>query len=116
MSGLYPHNVDYVKSTIGCLHASNGFGKLRPMTEDPYPYKEIGERLEALRRGFSDLDQKGWAEKHGFNKTQYNNWAKGSRRIPVESAEHLCDRYNLTLDAIYRGRVAGLSDTLLKIL
>ena len=87
-----------------------------PVLDDAFPYADIGKRLEALRVGFSDLTQKAWAEKHGFNPTQYNNWAKGSRRIPVEAAEKLCDRYGLTLDAIYRGKVDGVSETARKIL
>lgn len=70
---------------------------------------EIGERLRAIRQGFSDLSQADWAEKNGFGVTQYNNWEKGVRRIPVEAAELLCDRYGLTLDAIYRGRMDGVS-------
>lgn len=86
------------------------------MPAQEFPYAEIGQRLEALRRGFSDLSQKAWAEKHNFNPTQYNNWAKGSRRITVDAAELLCDRYGLTLDAIYRGRLDGVSEKARNIL
>ncbi len=81
-----------------------------------YPYKEIGNRLEALRRNYSDLTQGAWAESHGFNPTQYNNWAKGVRRIPVDCAERLADSYGLTLDSIYRGRLDGLSENAAKVL
>jgi len=83
---------------------------------DCVPYPEIAARLMALRQHFSDLSQKDWAERHGFNRTQYNNWEKGVRRIPVEAAEKLCDRYGLTLDAIYRGRLDGLSENARNIL
>ena len=85
------------------------------MTEENTPYAEIGKRLLLLRTGLGDLSQKSWAEKHGFNATQYNNWEKGVRRIPVDAADVLCDRYGLTLDAIYRGRMLGLPDTLSNI-
>lgn len=78
-------------------------------------YEEIGTRLKAIRTGLSDLSQKDWAERHGFNKTQYNNWEKGTRRIPVDAAEKLCQTYGLTLDAIYRGRLDGLSENLRKV-
>ncbi len=84
--------------------------------ENTSRYKEIGIRLSAIRLGFSTLSQTEWAGKNGFNKTQYNNWETGLRRIPVEAAETLCDVYGLTLDAIYRGRLDGLSDTSRKIL
>ena len=79
------------------------------------PYIQIGRRLERLRQSVSDLPQKAWAEKHSFAPTQYNNWAKGGRRIPVDAAETLCDAYGLTLDFIYRGRLDGLSENARKI-
>ena len=74
------------------------------------PYLDIGKRLEAIRLHFSGLNQRAWAEKHGFPQTRWNNWEKGVRRIPVDEAELLCQRYGLTLDAIYRGRLDGLSE------
>ncbi len=85
------------------------------MTDRPN-YSEIGQRLAAIRMAFSDLSQKAWAEKNGFNPTQYNNWETGVRRITVDAAEVLMDRYGLTLDFIYRGRVDGLSEKALKAL
>ena len=85
------------------------------MSDDQFPFVHIGNRLETLRHHFSDLSQKAWAEKHNFNPTQYNNWAKGSRRITVDAAEVLCVRYGLTLDAIYRGNFSGLPENLSKV-
>ena len=79
-------------------------------------YPEIGQRIASIRRGFSDLSQKAWAEKHGFAPTQYNNWEKGTRRIPVEAAERLCEAYGVTLDFVYRGRRDGLSEIASKVL
>lgn len=83
--------------------------------EEPQ-YPVIGARLVAIREGFSDLNQRDWAERHQFNKTQYNNWERGVRRIPVECAEKLCLLYGLTLDFIYMGRRDGLSDKASKVL
>ena len=83
---------------------------------NPPEFAEIGERLGRIRKVFSDESQKAWAEKNRFNTTQYNNWEKGNRRIPVERALELCERYGLTLDYIYRGRSDGLSDNLRKSL
>jgi DNA-binding transcriptional regulator YiaG len=80
-------------------------------------YPEIAERLVQIRAAFGpETSQKEWAEKHGFNPTQVNNWEKGSRRIPVDSAEKLCETYGLTLDFIYRGRRDGLSERASKVL
>jgi DNA-binding XRE family transcriptional regulator len=119
MTALYPHKVDFGKATIGGLRYRFACGK--PVTETSarnlaLPYEDIGLRLKAIREHFSDLSQKDWAEKHGFNKTQYNNWEKGARRIPVDAAEALCLAYGLTLDSIYRGRLDGLSENLRKVL
>lgn len=85
------------------------------MTETP-EFHEIGERLARIRKAFSSESQKTWAEKNRFNPTQYNNWEKGNRRIPVEHAIELCARYGVTLDFVYRGRSDGLSENLRKSL
>lgn len=105
----HPHLVDSIKSTTGGLSKNPQWVNTAPMAEEPYA--EIGARLKALREGDAPkLSQKAWAEKNGFNPTQYNNWEKGSRRIPVDNAEKLCDLYGLTLDFVYRGRRDGLSE------
>lgn len=115
MRAVYPHKVDIVNPTICGLQEKKRAASVRAMTADA-PYIEIGQRLEAVRQHFSTLSQRDWAKKHGFNPTQYNNWAKGTRRITVDAAEVLCDRYHLTLDAIYRGNLSGLSENLINIL
>lgn len=84
------------------------------MSEVEPQHKEIGDRLECIRKAFSDLKKKAFAESQGWNDTQYYNWVKGDRRIPVEAAEKLADRYELNLDFIYRGRVGNLSEIVLK--
>lgn len=83
---------------------------------DAATYPDIGHRLANIRRGFSDMTQTEWAKRHNFAVTQYNNWEKGARRIPVEAAEKLCEVYGVTLDFIYRGRRDGLSETASKVL
>lgn len=78
-------------------------------TDSPYQFADMGARLKRLRES-QKVSQKVWSEMHGFNATQYNNWERGERRIPVEHAERLSDAYGLTLDFIYRGRLDGLSE------
>lgn len=102
--------VDQCNTTIGELQNSPFEFTYSLMGNDTPEYAEIGERLRAIRLGFSDMNQKEWAQKNGFSVTQYNNWEKGTRRIPVDAAERLSDTYGLTLDAIYRGRLDGLSE------
>lgn len=115
MTPLYPHQVDKGKTTFRGLLNNPLPVNNEPMADDA-PYREIGERLRRLREAYSDDSQKAWAERHGFAPTQYNNWEKGARRITVDSAEKLADRYELTLDFIYRGKVAGLSENARKAL
>ena len=111
----YPPDVDLPRSTNGSLKKNPPSVIFRPMEQRP-DYSEIGDRLMAIRKGFSDLSQKDWAAKHNFGDTQYNNWEKGNRRISVDAAELLVDRYGLSLDFIYRGRLDGLSETARKML
>lgn len=116
MTALYPHMVDQCKTTIGGLRPGSHFVNMRRMAQTEPDFPEIAARLEALRKSQSDLNQKDWAEKHGFSQTQYNNWEKGLRRIPVDEAEKLCARYGLTLDFIYLGRRDGLPDRIKNVL
>lgn len=62
------------------------------------------------------MSQKAFADRHNFGHTQYNNWETGTRRIPVDAAETLCEAYGLTLDFVYRGRRDGLSEKASKVL
>lgn len=112
MSAVYPHQVDYIKPTICGLLARSQFVNYARMSahEDQPQYAEIGRRLVAIRRAESSMNQKEWAEKHGFGATQYNNWEKGTRRITVDEAERLCTLYGLSLDFVYRGRLSGVPD------
>lgn len=83
---------------------------------DTFEHREIGERLERIRKAFSELNQKDWATRNQFNVAQYNNWERGSRRIPVEAAIQICQDYGVTLDFVYRGRSDGLPESLRKSL
>ena len=116
MHTSYPPNVDLCKPTFGGLPSSPLIvDHDRMSTVTTAPFSDDGERLIRLRTSQSDLSQKAWAEKHGFNGTQYNNWETGKRRIPVDAAEKLCDAYGLTLDFVYRGRRDGLPDSIRKV-
>ena len=112
---VFPHFVEDCNPTFCGLTALAPRCMAKAMNEQA-PYLVIGQRMKAIREAFSDLKQGAWAEKHGFALTQYNNWEKGVRRVPVESAERLCDLYGLTLDFVYRGRRDGLSERASKVL
>lgn len=106
--------VEFIKPTIRRLPDSSPSADCGDMETDSFQFGAIGARLRKPRDS-SGLNQKAWAERHGFNLTQYNNWERGDRRIPLEHAETLCDRYGLTLDFIYRGRLDGLSEYAQKV-
>jgi len=55
------------------------------------------------------MDQTTWAKLNDFQRSQYANWDNGQRRIPIEAATVLCERYGVTLDWIYRGSLAGVA-------
>lgn len=114
VSASYPQKVDECNTTNGGLREMTRFVMCLHMADAEF--KEIGERLRAIREAFSTLNQRAWAERHGFNVTQWSNWEKGVRRIPVDEAEKLCQLYGLTLDWIYRGRRDGLAESASKSL
>lgn len=114
MTAPYPHRLDFCKTTIGGLSTASHFVNYAVMAQagTPPEYADIGKRLTAIRTAESKLNQKDWALKHGFSQTQYNNWEKGTRRIPVDEAQRLCNLYSLSLDFIYRGRLNGLPENI----
>jgi len=112
----YPHQVDLVNTTICELQTYSDNAKQCGMGTEAPAYQDIGARLVAIRKSFSEDTQRSWAERHGFNPTQYNNWEKGTRRITVDCSERLADTYGLSLDFIYRGKRDGLSESARKVL
>jgi transcriptional regulator with XRE-family HTH domain len=81
-----------------------------------HAYVEIGHRLRLLRVALEDESQADFARRHGFKRSQLNNWETGARRIPLEAAITLCDAYGLSLDWIYRGKRDGLPEHLRRML
>lgn len=115
MAYNHPQLVESVKPTIGELRHVEYFVKASRMSEEA-EFSDIAQRLRRLREAFSEDSQKVWAERHGFNATQYNNWETGLRRNPVPCAIKLSDTYGLSLDFLYRGRREGLSESARKVL
>ena len=102
--------METVNTTNGGLRGNTEKQYSPPMSDTETPYLKIGQRLMAVRQAFTDDTQKVFAERNGFNPTQYNNWEKGARRITVDCAERLVERYGLSLDFIYLGKMDGLSE------
>lgn len=80
-----------------------------------YPHADIGVRLRALRIHLG-YTLKEFAELHHWGPTQLTNWETGHRRVTVEAAAKLRERYNVSLDWIYLGIESGLPQQLAKSL
>ncbi len=67
----------------------------------------IAERLRVTRAVFG-LAQGEFAAKADINANTYNQYEQAVRRPSIEHAIALAERYNITLDWIYRGEPSGL--------
>jgi len=85
------------------------------INEDKFPYAEIGNRLRNFRESFG-VTSKSFAETHNFTYSRYSNWETGHRRISIEAATLLRDKYDLTLDYIYLGKESAALQNALKLI
>lgn len=73
----------------------------------------IGTRLGAAREALG-WTQKDFAEAVELSPQAWNNWEKGRQLIPPESALRFCERFGLTMDFIYAGKLDALPTNLSK--
>lgn len=69
--------------------------------------RDVGRRLSLTRRALQ-MQQEEWAQDAGLSQPRYNPYETGRRLLTLEAAMLLCNRYNLTLDWLYRGDPSGL--------
>lgn len=77
------------------------------MTTDK-PYSDIGARLRMIRLAYGRCRANAFAESFGWKYASYSAWETGYRRISLDAAIAIRDRFGPTLDFIYLGR----SDTI----
>ncbi len=78
------------------------------MKEEPKPHLvPIGDRLRKARKAV-DVSQTAAAKLVGVTPQAWSQWELGKRPFDFEAAIIFCDRYNVTLDWLYRGQPAGL--------
>lgn len=77
------------------------------MSEDDRTKAAIGQRLELTREAIG-LKQGDFAREAGLSQSRYSQYESGGKQPSIDAANQLCDRYNLTLDWIYRGDTSGL--------
>lgn len=83
--------------------------------EDKYPHLEIGNRLKAIRNS-TGLKVKDYVSLLDIQYTRYINWETGARRIMPDDAAFFCDKFEVTMDFIYRGKLQALPESILKAL
>lgn len=72
-------------------------------------------RIDALRQGLG-LTQVGMAAIAGIPPTAMNAYCQGQRRISLNDAIRLCQRFGVTLDWLYFGDESGLPLRVVSIL
>ena len=72
------------------------------------PHAEIGKRLRSARLALGQNNLGNYAEAAGIAANAYSQHETGAKRISLEAALALRERYGLTLDYIYAGDDTGL--------
>ena len=73
----------------------------------PTSPKAVGVRLQLTREALG-LAKGAFAASAGIAGNTYSQYENGKRVPELEFALRLCDRYELTLDWVYRGDPSGL--------
>lgn len=53
--------------------------------------------------------QKAWGKEYGVSQQRLTNWLRGDNYPDIEVMLRVCEDENLTLDWIYRGKMAGVA-------
>lgn len=69
--------------------------------------RDVATRLRRTREAFG-MGQGEFATAAGIAFNTYNQYEQGARLMRIENAMALCERFDLTLDWIYRGEPGGL--------
>lgn len=67
----------------------------------------VGERISLLCQALGRSDAE-IARSIGASNSKLGNWKRGDNYIDPYAATLLCDRYGVTMDWIFRGRIYGL--------
>lgn len=70
--------------------------------------QNVGRRLRLTRAALRYADQKSFGEAAGLQQSHYTRFENGSRLLTLAAAMVLCERFDLTLDWLYRGDPSGL--------
>lgn len=76
--------------------------------------RNVGRRLKLSGLAIGGHDQKMFDEEAGLEQSLYNRFESGVRLLTLQSAMQICQRYNLTLDWLYRGDLSDLPHRLVQ--
>ena len=85
----------------------------KPMLPEPAMRSETGRRIRLTREALG-LSQPELAEAIGLGKTAWNNYERGRSRPNIEDGIRFSERFNISLDWIYKGDMSSLSYELAK--
>ncbi|WP_171043012.1 helix-turn-helix domain-containing protein [Maritimibacter alexandrii] len=71
----------------------------------------VGRRLEALREALG-LTRKEFAESFGLDASSYTKTAAGEKALRSEAGFIISERWGVSMDFLYRGRMNDLPDSL----
>lgn len=82
------------------------------MTEPTRPdYSDVGQRIARLREHLG-MSRPEFCREMGFSASALANWEYGLRRISVDAAMRLNERFDVSLDYIFLGRLSALPHSL----
>ncbi|MEN9062869.1 MULTISPECIES: helix-turn-helix domain-containing protein [Ponticoccus] len=83
----------------------------------PFHPEAVGERLEALRE-YNEMTRAQFATSVGIDPTSYGRIEKGQKPLKADMAYRIAERWGVSMDFLYRGRLteipAKLADTLMQ--
>lgn len=83
-------------------------GRMKPVDPDT-----LGGRLRAARL-FLNLTQDDFAASAGVKSNTYNQWETNKRKPEMEALIPLCEKWDLSLDYLFRGKLTLLSPQMRK--
>lgn len=71
----------------------------------------VGRRLEALRQALN-LSRKDFADSFGLDPSSYTKTVDGEKQLRSEAAYIIAERWGVSMDYMFRGRLADLPEHL----
>lgn len=86
-------------------------------TNTPFDAVEVGRRLAALRE-YLDILPAHFADSVAIDRTSYGRIERGEKPLKADMAYRIAERYGVSMDFLYRGRLTELpprlADNLIK--